>query len=84
MTNADENIAIGENVIFQGTARELRLLEFATWRFMNDAYSNHKMSLQKRPDITDDQAKKTADAFWKDAKEAESLVHKLRELLEDK
>jgi len=64
------------------TSRELRLLEFATWRFMSIAYQNNRHALQKRPDETDAEAKQRADAFWRDAKDAEALVGKLRGILQ--
>lgn len=69
-------------VSLQVTSRELRLLEYATWRFMNAAYENNLHALQKRPDVTDAEAKQKADSFWKDAKDAEALVGKLRGILQ--
>lgn len=78
---SDPSVRVEGDVSLQVTARELRLLEYATWRFMNAAYQNNRLAEQKRPDVTDAEAKQNADAFWRDAKDAEALVRKLRSIL---
>jgi hypothetical protein len=61
------------------TPREWRLLEFQCWRFMNDAYWHEKAASQRNYSIS----YKEGDAakFFRDAKDAELLLGKIREVI---
>lgn len=68
-------------VMLQLTAREKSMVEFAVWRFMNDAFAQADFYAQKRPGRTATQAledSEKARKFQRDADDAGKLVAKLR------
>jgi hypothetical protein len=65
------------------TARELRILDLAAWRFMNVAWARFEEMAQKknRPDLSEAKAMEYAALFSKDAKDAEEIVGKIRRVI---
>lgn len=68
-------------VMLQLTAGEKSMVEFAVWRFMNDAFAKADFYAQKRRDRTATQALEDLEKvrkFHRDADDAGKLVMKLR------
>lgn len=61
--------------------RELRVLEFAVWRFMHEAHDKHTYASMKKPNVDVVEEEKKAKAFLKDADDAKELLGKIRPLL---
>lgn len=78
MSPASKTSDVERVVMLQVSSRELRMIELAVWRFMNDAISRAEFYSMKRADIPPNI--EHVKAFQRDADDAGALVRKLREI----